>query len=214
MTQFRIRELLVKANYILDKGFHIMPGLVIIKNRELEDTLDKIDGVIPEDVKEAERIMNRRDAILMDAQNRAERIISDAQSESERILSESELLKAVQQEATKVREQVIANCEEIKEKAMEDAMTIREQAMQDAMRIKEGATNYTEQILGNLETDLAGLQQIVRNGQVYLEQQKAECREQQSQMQQQMQAQQQAMRNQSQQSQQAYEVVEEQYIVE
>lgn len=174
MTQLRIKELLGKANFLLDKGWHIMPGVVVLRSAEMEATLDRIDASIPEDIKEAEIILRRRDEIHLEAQNRAERIINDAQNEAARILSESELLRAVQQEATKIREQVINDCEDLKNKAAQEAENIKLQAIQEAMKIREGAENYAEQILNNLDTDLSQLQQIVRNGQLYLEKQKAE----------------------------------------
>lgn len=175
MTQLRIKELLGKANFLLDKGLHIMPGFVIIRNAEMEATLDRIDASIPEDIKEAEIILKRRDEIHLEAQNRAERIINDAQNEAARILSESELLRAVQQEAAKIREQVISDCEEIKDQAIKESENTKMLAMQEATKIREGAENYAEQILNNLDTDLNQLQQIVRNGQMYLEKQKADA---------------------------------------
>ena len=52
MTQLRIKELLGRANLILDKGFHILPGSVIVKSAEMEAILDRIDASIPEDIKE------------------------------------------------------------------------------------------------------------------------------------------------------------------
>ncbi len=174
MTQLRIKELLGKANYLLERGFHFIPGFVMLKTAEMEATLDRIDASIPEDIKEAELILKRRDEIHLEAQNRAERIINDAQNEAARILSESELLRAVQQEASKIREQVITDCEEIRAQAIKEAETTKMLAMQEAMKTREGAENYAEQILNNLETDLNQLQQIVRNGQIYLEKQKAD----------------------------------------
>ena len=44
------------------------------------------------------------------------------------------------------------------------------QAAQDALKTKEGAELYAEQVLTNLEKNLAQQQQIVKNGQVYMEQ--------------------------------------------
>ena len=60
-------------------------------------------------------------------------------------------------------------CEEIKRKAMEEAENIRAQAMAEAMKTKEGAELYAEQVLTNLEKNLTQQQQIVKNGQVYME---------------------------------------------
>ena len=52
MTQLRIKELLGRANLILDKGFHFLPGFVMVKSSEMEAILDRIDASIPEDIKE------------------------------------------------------------------------------------------------------------------------------------------------------------------
>ena len=169
MTQLRIKELLGRANLILDKGFHFLPGFVMVKSSEMEAILDRIDASIPEDIKEAESILRRREEMQIEAQQRAERIIMDARNEAEKILSESELLNQVQREAEKIKEQVISECQELREKTIEEAKQIKIQAEDEAHRIKQGAENYAEQILNNIEGDLTQLHQIVKNGQLYLE---------------------------------------------
>lgn len=174
MSQLRINELLERANILLDKGFHIMPGFVTIKSAAMEGLLDRISASVPEDIKEAEMILKRRDEIIIEAQNRADRIIADAQNEASRILSENEIMRAVHQEGQKIREQVIQDCENIKRKAFEEADNVRVQAADEAMKIRQGAENYAEQVLTNIDTDLTQLQQIVRNGQAYIEKMKAE----------------------------------------
>lgn len=174
MSQLRINELLERANYMLDKAFQIMPGRIIIRSDAMEGILDRINASIPEDIKEAERILKRRDEIIIEAQNRADRIIADAQNEAARILSENEIMRAVQQEGQKIREQVIQDCESIKRKAFEEADSVRVQAADEALKIRQGAENYAEQVLTNIDTDLTQLQQIVRNGQAYLEKMKTE----------------------------------------
>lgn len=174
MTQLRMKELLGRANLLLDKGFHFPLGFVTVKSSEMESLLDRIDASIPEDIKEAELILRRREEIQADAQRRADRIIADAQNEANRILSESELLRAVEQKAAKIKEEVINDCEDIRNKAMSDAENLRIQAHEEAQKIKEGAENYAEQILNNIDTDLTQLQQIVHNGQAFLEKQRME----------------------------------------
>ena len=177
MSQLKVKELLLRANYVLDKCFPIMPGYAVIKRGKMERILDKLDASVPEDIKEAERILSRKDQIMLDAQNRADRIVLDAQSEANRLLSESELLRAVQAEALKIKEQVIAECDEIRQRTMEEVETLKTESTQEATRIREGAENYAEKVLANLEQDLSQLQTVVRNGQDYLEQMKAEYRE-------------------------------------
>ena len=167
MTQIRVQELLDRANYILDTGFRLV-GKVMIDSEAMETLLDRIHDALPEDIREAERLLKRKDEIQLEAQQRADRIIADAQNEAGRVLSESKLLRAVQVEAQKIREQVISDCEDIKRRALDEAETIRNQALDEASKIREGAEVYAEQVLNNLETDLTQIQQVVKNGQIYL----------------------------------------------
>ena len=176
-THLRLQELLGRANLMLDKGFHIMPGFVIIKSSDMEDLLDRMDASIPEDVKEAESILRRREELQYEAQSRAERIISDAQTEAARILSEDELTKAVHEEAIKVREQIIVECEEVKRHTADEVEQIKAKALNEAIKIKTGAEAYAEQLLNNLDNDLNQLQSIVRNGQIYLDKMKSESQQ-------------------------------------
>ncbi len=176
MSQLKVKDLLYRANMLLDKCTPIFPGFALIKRGEMENILDKRDASIPEDIKEAERILNRKEQILQDSQNKADRIVLDAQSEANRLLSESELLRAVQAEALKVKEQVISECEEMKKNTQEELELMKDTARQEAQKIREGAENYAEQVLSNLEQDLNHLHTVVRNGQDYLEQMKEESR--------------------------------------
>ncbi len=174
MSKLRIYELLERVNDLLDGGFHFMPGHVMIKEKPMMELLDRIESTLPEDCNEAAMILKRRDEIIIEAQNRADRIIADAQNEASRILSENEIMRAVHLEGQKIREQVIQDCENIKRKAMAEADNVRVQAADEALKIKQGAENYAEQVLNNIDTDLTQLQQIVRNGQAYIEKMKEE----------------------------------------
>jgi len=176
MSQLKVKDLLYRANALLDKCMPIFPGFAIIKQGQMEKILDKLDASIPEDIKEAERILTRKEQILQDSQSKADRIILNAQNEANRLLSESELLREVQEQALKIKEQVIAECEEIKRRTQEEIDTLKTNAKDEAQKIREGAENYAEQVLSSLESDLNNLHTVVRNGQDYLEQMKEESR--------------------------------------
>jgi len=170
-----IYDLLKRLEIILEKSFPILPNyLVAIKLKEVESIIDSIYGSLPQEVQEARRLLRRKEELQMEAQQKAEKIILDAQNEAARLLSESELLRKVQSEAELIKEQVISECEEIKRKALEDAEIFRNQAHDDAMRTKEGAEAYAEQVLASLENTLTQHQQLVKNGQIYMEKLRAE----------------------------------------
>lgn len=170
MQQSSIYELLKLLEVVLEKSFPIFPNYIVaVKVKEIESLIDRIYASLPSEVQEARAFLRRREELQMEAQQKAEKIILDAQNEANRLLSESDVLRAVQKEAEKIKEQVIADCEDIKRKALDDAENVRIQAADEAIRIREGAEVYAEQILANIEHDLAKLQQVVKNGQVYIE---------------------------------------------
>jgi cell division septum initiation protein DivIVA len=160
---------------VLEKSFPLLPNyLVAVKVKEIESLIDRIYASLPSEVQEARAFLRRREELQIEAQQKAEKIIVDAQNEANRLLSESDVLRAVQKEAEKIKEQVIFDCEEIKRKALDDAESLRIQAADEAIRIREGAEVYAEQVLVNLERDLTQLQQVVKNGQVYMEKLRSE----------------------------------------
>lgn len=175
MQQSGIYELLKLLEIVLEKSFPILPNyLVAVKVKEIESLIDRIYASLPNEVQEARAFLRRREELQIEAQQKAEKIIVDAQNEANKLLSESDILRAVQKEAEKIKEQVITDCEDIKRKALEDAENVRIQAADEAIRIREGAEVYAEQILANIERDLTQLQQVVKNGQVYMEKLRSE----------------------------------------
>lgn len=172
-----IGAIMGEIDEVLESNFPLF-GFSIVRKDTLTELLDKLYASVPEAVQEARALLRRKDEMQYEAQQRAEKIISDAQAEANRLLSESDLLRAVQREAEKIKEQVIADCEDIKRKALDEAEAVRMQASDESTRTKDGATVYAEQILVNLEQNLAQLQEIVKNGQLQLERRRAEADEQ------------------------------------
>ena len=62
----------------------------------------------------------------------------------------------------------------MKRRASEEADAIRNQATDDSLKIKEGAEMYAEQVLTTLEKNLAQMQGVVKNGQIFMEQRRSE----------------------------------------
>lgn len=171
MQQNGVFDLLKMLELSIDESFPIIPGrYVVVKPKEIETLIDRIYASLPVEVQEARAFLRRKEELQIEAQQKAEKIIADAQAEADRKLSEADFIKAVEREGIRIRNQVQEECEELKRKALEDAENIRMQAADDALKTREGAELYAEQVLTNLEKDLAKLQQIVKNGQVYMEQ--------------------------------------------
>ncbi len=175
MQQNGVYDLLKMLEISLEEGFPIVPRkFTVVKTKEIETLIDRIYASLPVEVQEARAFLRRRDELQLEAQQKAEKIVKDAQMEADRKLSEADFIKALEREGIRIRTQVQEECEEIKRKALEEADNIRAQATEDAMKTKEGAELYAEQVLTNLEKNLTQQQQIVKNGQVYMEKLRSE----------------------------------------
>lgn len=173
--QNSVYEVLKTLEIALEEGFPIIPGrYAVVKTKVIEALIERIYASLPLEIREARDFLRRRDELQVEAQQKAEKIISDAQAEADRKLSEADFIKALEREGVKIRTQVQQECEEYKRKALEEADNIRAQAEDDARKTKEGAELYAEQVLTNLEKNLTQQQQIVKNGQVYMEQLRSE----------------------------------------
>ena len=170
-----VYDLLKMLEISLEEGFPIVPRkFTVVKTKEIETLIDRIYASLPVEVQEARAFLRRREELQIEAQQKAEKIINDAQAEADRKLSEADFIKALEREGNRIRTQVQQECEEIKRKALEEAENIRLQATEEAMKTKEGAELYAEQVLTNLEKNLTQQQQIVKNGQVYMEKLRSE----------------------------------------
>ena len=75
MTKLRVNHLIDEADELLDNKFHIGSYCLFINTDDIQDILSKIRAILPEEIKTAEMILQRRDEIYMDAQVKADRII-------------------------------------------------------------------------------------------------------------------------------------------
>lgn len=169
MPQNGVYDLLKMLEIAFDEGHSILKYTVVNK-REIETLIDRIYAALPVEVKEAKLFLKRKEELQNEAQQKANQIIQDAQNEADRKLSESDQIKAIEREGIRIKNEVVEDCERIKHIALQDAENIRLQATEEAMKIREGAELYAEQVLTSLEGNLTQLQQVVKNGQIYMEQ--------------------------------------------
>ncbi|MBO7673351.1 hypothetical protein J6S88_08110 [bacterium] len=176
MQQNGVYDLLKTLDEMIEDGTPLIPGVfTIVKPKEIGALIDRITSSIPMEIQEARAFLRRRDELQAEARQKAEKLVADAQAEAEKRLSEADFIKALEREGNRIRTQVQQECEEIKRKALDDAENIRIQATEDAMKTREGAELYAEQVLTNLEQNLAQLQQVVKNGQIYMEKLRTEA---------------------------------------
>ncbi len=140
----------------------------IVNGEKLVPLLDRIRENLPAEIQQAQRVLDRRDEVVNEAQLKANQILQEAKKQSEFMLSESELLRAVHEEANRIRQQITMELEAMRKKAFEEAEAARAQAYEEAAAVRVGADQYAEAILGSLDKSLVEFQTVVRNGQRHL----------------------------------------------
>lgn len=140
----------------------------IVNGEKLVPLLDRIRENLPAEIQQAQRVLDRRDEVVNEAQLKANQILQEAKKQSEFMLSESELLRAVHEEANRIRQQITMELEAMRKKAFEEAEAARAQAYEEAASVRVGADQYAEAILGSLDKSLVEFQTVVRNGQRHL----------------------------------------------
>ncbi len=173
MPQNGVYDLLKMLEIALDEGYSVLKYTVVNK-KEIETLIDRIYMALPTEVQEARVFIKDKERLQNKAQAEAADIIQKAQAEADRKLSESDQIKAIEREGIRITNEVKEECERIKHLALQDADKIRLQATDEAMKIREGAELYAEQVLTSLEGNLTQLQQVVKNGQIYMEQLRAD----------------------------------------
>ena len=173
MPQNGVYDLLKMLEIALDEGYSVLKYTVVNK-RDFEEYIDRIYAALPNEVQEARIFIKRKEELQNEAQQKAAKIIQEAQAEADRKLSESDQIKAIEREGIRIKNEVVDECDKIKHIALQDAEKIRMEATEEAMKIREGAELYAEQVLTSLEGNLAQLQQVVKNGQIYMEQLKSD----------------------------------------
>jgi hypothetical protein len=169
MPQNGVYDLLKMLEIAIDDSYSLLKYTVVNK-KEIETLIDRIYAALPTEVQEARVLLKDKAKLQQEAQQRATEIVQKAQLEADRKLSESDQIKAIEREGIRIKNEVVEDCEKIKHIALQDAENIRLQATEEAMKIREGAELYAEQVLTSLEGNLTQLQQVVKNGQIYMEQ--------------------------------------------
>ncbi len=176
MAELRVSQLIQEGHTVLENKFEVL-GHIVVNRDEIQDILNRIDSLLPEEIKNAEIIIKRYDDIIKEAQMRADRIVKEAKDTAEHILSESETVRRAKEEEKRIKEQLVQYCETMKGEAVTEAETIKQQAYKEAEELRTNADTYAEQILGSInsklsevQSDIGKLHTNIEKGQKYLEQ--------------------------------------------
>ena len=149
-----IREIIDRIESAVSTSARLpMGGRTVVHTEPLLELLDQLRDAIPNNIREANQILNMRDNIISQAQMEARRIKASAEEEAKTRTSESQVLADAQRRA-----------EESMLEAQHRAQKMVGDAEKQARARREGADQYAREVLGKLEEELANLQATVKAG--------------------------------------------------
>jgi cell division septum initiation protein DivIVA len=117
-------------------------GKLLMDEQELADLIDQMRTVIPEEIKQARKILRERDSIISEAQHQADEVLRTAHEQAEMLLDEQGLLAEAQARANQYMEQI----------------------EQEAQQRIQGADDYARQVLTQLRDQLARHLRTIEKG--------------------------------------------------
>lgn len=130
-----------------------MTGKMLVDEDVLQRLVEQLRETIPVQLREANRVLQERDAIIAQGEDKAAGILRLAQEQSDQMTSESSILLRAEGERRAVLERAEA-----------DATQIREIASREAATVREEADDYALSVLRDLERTLASYQRTLANG--------------------------------------------------
>ncbi|MCM1125115.1 MAG: vacuolar family H+-ATPase subunit H [Lachnospiraceae bacterium] len=114
---------------------------IIVNKEEIDELLRELRMKTPDEIKRYQKIISNKEAILNDARAKAEALVNDAMVHTNELISEHEIYQQAYAQATIVVKQ-----------ASQQAQEILDNAVMEANNMRAAATQYTDDILANIES--------------------------------------------------------------
>jgi len=126
---------------------------IMVEEEEFLALVDQLREAVPNEIKQAQRVIKERERIIGEAQDEAGRIIKSAQSQSERLISQNgillearqrseDLLRQAEEEHQRARSEIdvfIMEQIELVEGAVRRGMAVMEDAVEQTLETMEAA---------------------------------------------------------------------------
>ena len=131
---------------------------LMVEEEAILRIVDQMRTTIPAQIRDAQRVLQERDALIAQGEEKAAGIVKLAQERADQMVSENVVLQRAEQE----RQAIV-------EAAEAEAARMRDQAAQDAEQTRSSADTYAMDVLRDLERSLANYQRTITNGIALLE---------------------------------------------
>lgn len=143
MMSSRIEQLIDEIEEYIDscKYQPLSTTKILVNKEELEELLVELRLRIPDEIKQYQKIISNQEAILSEARSQADTMVAKATEQTNELVNEHEIMQ-----------KAYSSANEIIEQAQAQAQAIVDNAVNDANSIRQGAVQYTDDMLGSLQT--------------------------------------------------------------
>lgn len=140
-----LRDVLINSSSLF------MTGKNLVDKEEILELISEIEESLPKDIKEAKRVLDKRDTIIGDAKKKAEEIIGGAKKKAEEILSNVDRTMGIYIKESGITKQ-----------AQQHASDIVETAKKNAREMKTASVEYTDGMLIKLQSFLESTLEVIK----------------------------------------------------
>ena len=120
---------------------------IIMKEGDILNIVDQMRTSVPDEIKQARRVIQEKERILAQAQADATTLLTRAREETERAMNREGLLRTAE-----------ARSQELMRQAEEQAQNVVRQAEEHSTQLKVDADNYVTETLRNLKDHLSSIE--------------------------------------------------------
>lgn len=114
---------------------------IIVNRDEITELLTELRLKVPTEIEKYKRIIEKRENILGEAKDTAKQLVDEAKVYTEQLVNEHQIMQ-----------QAYAQANAIVVQAQEEAQRMLNQAYEDAENIRLGAIDYTDEMLGTMQS--------------------------------------------------------------
>lgn len=136
----------------------------IVDRRRILDIVDQMRVAVPQEVREAQEMVNNRDELFREAEEEARLIIARAEERASRLVEQHELTIAARARAEEIAQETEAGIEERMAEANEDIRQRIDDSRRIADQQMQAADEYARELLTRLEGQLQAFVRSVQSG--------------------------------------------------
>lgn len=138
-------------NLVVDAKRMPLTNSIFISESDLVRLLDNLRQELPNELANAQEIMDSRDEILNQARGESEQIISRAKDTAEQMIDESKIVRESKEKAELIMEQTKAQAKEL-----------YETSYQQARQLRLNANNYANQVFDHLILNVGNALEVLK----------------------------------------------------